>query len=76
MYAGELESPTHWNTSFVSGGGINYFRDKDKLCDLYARLERNPYINQGTLDFWYIKFQNWLHEKCECMRITVYYESN
>lgn len=45
------------------GGGINYFTDKDKLCDLYARLERNPYINQGTLDFWYIKFQNWLREK-------------
>jgi len=72
----ELKSLTCRNTYFVSGGGINYFTDKDKLCDLYARLERNSYINQGTLDFWYIKYQNWLREKSECLRITVPYEYN
>ncbi|PNF38055.1 hypothetical protein B7P43_G02357 [Cryptotermes secundus] len=45
------------------GSEINYFTDKDKLYELYNRLERNPYINKGTLDFWYIKFQDWLNEK-------------
>ncbi|XP_021925965.1 Niemann-Pick C1 protein-like isoform X2 [Zootermopsis nevadensis] len=45
------------------GSEINYFRDKDKLYELYTRLENNPYINKGTLDFWYIKFQNWLSEE-------------
>ncbi|KAJ4445678.1 hypothetical protein ANN_12362 [Periplaneta americana] len=43
------------------GSDINYFTDKDKLYELYSRLEENPYINKGTLDFWYIKFQDWLN---------------
>jgi hypothetical protein len=59
------------HASFVSGSEVNYFKDKDKLYELYSRLENNPYINKGTLDFWYIKFQNWFNEKCEYLRFTI-----
>jgi hypothetical protein len=71
-----LKIHTLQSASFVSGSEINYFTDKDKLYELYNRLERNPYINKGTLDFWYIKFQNWLYEESEYLRITVCYVSD
>lgn len=72
-HEGEFENPYSSECFFVSGSEINYFTDKDKLYELYNRLERNPYINKGTLDFWYIKFQNWLNEEGEYLRITAYY---
>jgi hypothetical protein len=65
-----MKAQVFQHASFVSGSKINYFRDKDKLYELYTRLENNPYINKGTLDFWYIKFQNWLSEEGEYLRIT------
>jgi hypothetical protein len=71
-----VKTHTPQSASSVSGSEINYFTDKEKLYELYDRLERNPYINSGTLDFWYIKFQNWLYEESEYLRIAACYMSD
>lgn len=75
-HEGKGESQFFQQYFYVSGSEINYFRDKDKLYELYTRLENNPYINKGTLDFWYIKFQNWLSEESEYLLHAISADEN
>lgn len=43
--------------------GVDYYEDRQALVQLTDILMQNPYINNHTLDPWFIAYQKWLNEK-------------
>lgn len=41
--------------------GVNYYEDRQALVQLVDILMQNPYINNHTLDPWFIAYQKWLN---------------
>lgn len=41
--------------------GVNYYEDRQALVQLVNNLMQNPYINNRTLDPWFIAYQKWLN---------------
>ncbi|KAK0090682.1 hypothetical protein PV325_008019 [Microctonus aethiopoides] len=40
--------------------GVDYYEDRDNLAKLINTLKTNPYINNRTLDPWFIAYGEWL----------------
>lgn len=49
--------------------GVDYYEDRQALFELIENLKRNPYINNRTLDPWFMAYQEWLETKSN----TTYY---
>ncbi|XP_011151061.2 patched domain-containing protein 3 [Harpegnathos saltator] len=41
--------------------GVNYYEDRQTLSQLVDALRRNPYINNRTLDPWFVAYEKWLN---------------
>ncbi|GAB1864647.1 Patched domain-containing protein 3 [Camponotus japonicus] len=42
--------------------GVNYYEDRQALVQLVDILMQNPYINNHTLDPWFMAYQKWLNK--------------
>lgn len=40
--------------------GVNYYEDRQALFQLVDILKQNPYVNNRTLDPWFMAYQEWL----------------
>ncbi|XP_029156681.1 patched domain-containing protein 3-like isoform X1 [Nylanderia fulva] len=43
--------------------GVDYYNDRQALFQLVDNLKRNPYVNNRTLDPWFVAYQKWLDNK-------------
>jgi len=41
--------------------GVDYYEDRQALSQLVNMLKQNPYINNGTLDPWFMAYEKWLN---------------
>lgn len=41
--------------------GVDYYEDRQTLAQLVDALRRNPYINNRTLDPWFVAYEKWLN---------------
>ncbi|XP_072753049.1 patched domain-containing protein 3 isoform X2 [Anoplolepis gracilipes] len=53
--------------------GVDYYEDRRALIQLVKILKQNPYINNRTLNPWFIAYQEWLNAtgKAEYLQFTV-----
>lgn len=42
--------------------GVDYYEDRQALFQLVDKLKRNPYVNNGTLDPWFVAYEKWLDD--------------
>lgn len=40
--------------------GVDYYEDRHALFQLVEKLKQNPYVNNRTLDPWFMAYQEWL----------------
>ncbi|XP_011339858.1 NPC intracellular cholesterol transporter 1 isoform X3 [Ooceraea biroi] len=40
--------------------GVDYYEDRQALFELVSALKQNPYINNRTLDPWFMAYEKWL----------------
>ncbi|XP_011861607.1 PREDICTED: patched domain-containing protein 3-like isoform X1 [Vollenhovia emeryi] len=41
--------------------GVDYYEDRDALFQMVENLKQNPYVNNRTLDPWFMAYQEWLN---------------
>lgn len=41
--------------------GVDYYEDREALIQLVENLKRDPYVNNHTLDPWFMAYEKWLN---------------
>ncbi|XP_067211817.1 patched domain-containing protein 3-like isoform X2 [Linepithema humile] len=41
--------------------GVDYYEDREALFQLVENLRRDPYVNNHTLDPWFVAYEKWLN---------------
>lgn len=41
--------------------GVDYYEDREALLQLVDNLRRDPYVNNSTLDPWFVAYEKWLN---------------
>lgn len=56
--------------------GVDYYEDRQALLQLVDKLKRNPYVNNSTLDPWFVAYEKWLDDTNQgnSIFITVYHK--
>lgn len=52
--------PKYGKRAAIYLGGVDYYEDRDALVTLVETLKSNPYVNNETLDPWFIAYDSWL----------------
>ncbi|XP_012258315.2 patched domain-containing protein 3-like [Athalia rosae] len=52
--------PKYGKRAGIYLGGVDYYKDHEALVNLTDALNMNPYINNQTIDCWFIAYDKWL----------------
>nr|XP_033341116.1 patched domain-containing protein 3-like isoform X1 [Megalopta genalis] len=53
--------PKYGNRAGIYMTGVDYYEDRDSLYRLVESLKANRFINNGTLEPWFIAYEKWLN---------------
>ncbi|XP_034935423.1 NPC intracellular cholesterol transporter 1-like [Chelonus insularis] len=52
--------PRYGKLANIYLAGVDYYEDREALSQLFQELSQNPYINNKTLNPWFIAYDKWL----------------
>ena len=53
--------PKYGKRSAIYLAGIDYYEDRNALFELVETLHKNPYVNNRTMDPWFVAYDQWLN---------------
>ncbi|XP_076245732.1 patched domain-containing protein 3 isoform X2 [Calliopsis andreniformis] len=54
--------PKYGKRTAIYMTGVDYYKDRDSLFHLVDNLKHNPFINNATLEPWFIAYDKWLND--------------
>lgn len=53
--------PKHGKTVNIYLSGMDYYEDRETLFQLVDNLRQDPYVNNHTLEPWFVAYEKWLN---------------
>lgn len=65
--------PKYGKRTAIYMTGVDYYEDRESLIQLVDGLKRNPFINNATLEPWFVAYEEWLNKtnKCKLILFTI-----